>query len=235
MKKLLSALAILLFLLSSCLKDDALDEQLSMDEAGGMSVLAVFNLVESSQRLEVFLDNNLHNRGESLRYGDVIRHRTVFPGKRTLATTVYYGNRQQKTAPREIALDREKNYSLFLYGNNAHGMLLVEDDLILPASGKFKVRFANFNSAQDATNIGNATGAGRYFSSTKPNQVTDFVELDMDENSFLLSKDSRGTNALPIKLNPANRGVYTVLVIAPHIGANAEANTQSLYKVIQHP
>lgn len=236
MKKLIGSVGILLFLLSSCMKDDSLKDWLSMDDPSkGMAVLAVFNMVESSDQLDVFLNDDMLNKvGETLKYRDFLRHRTVFPGKRTMTAQVRYGTKIQNAVPREITLEQGKNYSLFLYGNEANGMTLVEDNLILPQRGKFKVRFANFNVAQHASSIGDKIEATKYFNAIQPNKVTNFIELDIKENAFILSVSGQREEGFPIQFDPSNQGVYTVLVTAPRLESST-GRPQILYKVVQHP
>lgn len=235
MKKVISCLGVLLFLMLSCIKEGDMVNRPQDGMSGSMAVLAVFNVVEASDQLDVFLNNDPLNKvTETLRYGEILRHRTVFAGKITLTARVRYGGAVQMSAPKELTLESGKNYSLFLYGKNANHITLVEDNLILPPPGKFKVRFANFNGAQDIANIGNQRELRKYFNLVKPSQVTDFIELDIQENSFLMSADGQSSNMLPIQLNPHSRGVYTVLVTAPRIDLNS-GSFRTLFSVIRHP
>lgn len=195
-------------LLLSCQKDELSKE---MDFVGqSFSGLAAFNAVEQSASLQFIVDDKVMNAGdEAFELGGYIRHKGVFDGRRNIQLHNKALNKEVFRGAHEFV--KNKVYSLFFYGKEQVQVKVVEDDMIAPASGKAKIRFANFSNSgklQLKTIKGTSSMPANFNLSAQ--QVTDFAEYDVATVEFQFNTE---LSKLLLNFVPENKGVYTLFVV----------------------
>lgn len=235
MRKFCAFIAAVTLLLASCNNNDLLSDQLSNDAASQMAVLAIFNGVPDSDQMEVFLNGERQNTTiDMLRYGEFMRHKTVYPGGKRLTLNVRYGNQTLSPPATDLNLAAGRNYSLLLTGGNPIQSTLVEDDLILPRSGQFKVRFVNTNPDGLTVSVGTSTDRVGFFRALEAGKISAFATYDLADYplQFMTAGSIQKSHAFELK--PANQGVYTIWLTGSLV-AKDRNDQNALYTVIQHP
>ncbi len=235
MRKFISILVATALLFASCSNKDLLSDQFVNLPENQMAVLAVFNAVSNTDQVDVLLNGErLNTNLEMLRYGEFMRHRIVYPGNRTLSMNIRFGSRTLSTAAESLNLSAGRNYSLLLTNGNPVQTALVEDDLLLPRNGQFKVRFLNTNTDGLAVSIGNNPTASNVFPPLAAGKMSAFATLDIDEYSLLFAGQNSAAVNHAFDLNPANQGVYTIWLTGSLLNKD-KADQPTLYAVIKHP
>ncbi len=235
MRKLIPFLAVYVLTLVSCLKSDSLDASRDHSSADGMAVLAVFNGIKGAEQMDVSLDGERLNTGiEALRYGEILRHRTVYPGDRRVMMEIRFNNQKSTPLSTDLRLLPGKNYSLFLTGAEPLTYELLEDDLILPRDGQFKLRVANTSVSGKGVALGNSEERDKYFSTIQAGKMTAFSTFDLGDESWQLSTQEGSKSILPLNFKPVNRGVYTIWLTGS-IAHDTAQRDSAVYTIIKHP
>lgn len=214
-------------MLVSCNKEDGAD--LAASDVGLLSSLAVYNGVIGTSNIEVFLDNDkLNSATQRVGLGGMLPHINVIPGKRTLSS-IFQFQRESTEHPapsqreailsqsREITLVGGKYYSLFLYGNGEATMdyRLVEDNLIKPRPGSFKIRLANFRMHNDLPRVEFLINGGLVNSAYGASfgEVTIFAEYPTAAlYTININGLGKGYENFSVSFTPKEQAVYTVWV-----------------------
>lgn len=233
MKNWLSFLVLFSGILFSCSNDDLLSNHQQDFDPNGMAVLAVFNGVLGSDQMDVLLNGERQNSGtENFRYGEVLRHRTVYPGKRKLQVSWRAGNQTITPPALDVDLLAGKNYSLFLTAGNPITLSLVEDDLLLPKDGQFKLRFANTAPNGSAVSLGTNDDISRFFSAVEIGKMSAFSTFEVGEFALQFSGSGNSRASKTFDFKPVNRGVYTIWLTG---NLNASEQSNAIFSVIKHP
>lgn len=191
------------FFLSSCLKDDNYNQQ------SIVSALTVINASPDAPAYDFVLNRQaVYPKNRS--YTDRIDYFILNTGRYNASFYEYQTNTKPiyETA---ITLANGKYHSLFLAGTQADSLtsLLIQDDLILPAAEKAKLRFINLSPDAGALDFAIVTDS--LFASKKDfKDYTDFYEIPAGEYKASL-KSSSGTkvnHAFNLKLTAGK--IYTV-------------------------
>ena len=235
MRKFSAYLSVFALVLASCSTKDSLSDG-SFDYASDrMAVLAVFNGVSGSDQMDVFLNGERQNSNiEILRYGEFMRHRTVYPGGRRLSLNVRYGTQTLSPPAIDLNLMSGKNYSLLLTDGSPIQSTLVEDDLLLPKDGQFKVRFINTNTEGQTVALGTAADRVEFFGDLGAGKISGFSTFDVADYQLRFTTNEGARMAHSFDFKPANQGVYTIWLTGSL--AEKDRNGQTpLYTVVKHP
>ncbi|WP_160366884.1 DUF4397 domain-containing protein [Sphingobacteruim zhuxiongii] len=215
----------------SCQKDD-LSSDLPHNQTT-FSGAAAYNAIYGSLGLDFKIDDKVLNTNEYFDLGSFVRHKSVFPGERSIS--LYNREKNSEVFRAGQQFSASKVYSLFFYGRDKIEMKVVEDNLITPPAGKVKVRFANFgnNVSKDlkilkgqSTSIGDRTLA--------VHEVSYFHEFNSSELRFQFSNKS-DISFVGISFVPEDRSVYTVFLV-PRMVSNQRELQEVDYeiKIIKH-
>ncbi len=215
----------------SCQKDDL--SVRPQENPTTFSGAAAYNAIYGSLGLDFKVDDKVLNTSEYFDLGSFVRHKSVFPGERSISLFNREKNTEIFRAGQQFAAS--KVYSLFFYGRDKIGMKVVEDHLIIPSAGKVKVRFANFgnNLSKDlkilkgqSSTLGDRTLA--------VNEVSDFHEFNSSELRFQFSNKA-DISFVGISFVPEDRAVYTVFLVPRIVSKQAELQEVDYeVKVIKH-
>ena len=175
---------------SSCIKDDA---------PATFSKVSVINAAPAGTALDFIIDNQKVN-SQAFKYGDVIDYFNAYSGNRTF--DVYNRANNNKIASKSENLSPDKFYSVFI----AIG------DLVMPASGKAKVRFIHLSP--DAEKLDITSGDSTLFSGKEYKEHTSFKVIEGDKTySFKIKKYQTSIikaalDNITIKKNK----IYTILI-----------------------
>lgn len=235
MRKLSIYLSVLALLLASCSNKDSLSEGSFEYVSDKMAVLAVFNGIAGSDQMDIFLNGERQNSSiEIVRYGEIMRHRTVYPGSRRLTLNVHYGTQTVSPPAIDLNLISGKNYSLLLTHGSPIQSTLVEDNLLLPEEGKFRVRFINTNAEGQTVALGTASDRTGFFNDLEAGKVSAFATFDIADYQLKFATDDATRLAHNFDFKPVNQGVYTIWLTGSI--AEKDRNDQNpLYTVIKHP
>ncbi|MCL7988882.1 DUF4397 domain-containing protein [Sphingobacterium sp. lm-10] len=222
-------------LMTSCSNKDYLSQGSLDSSLNQMAVLAVFNGVSGSDQMDVFLNGERQNSSiEMLRYGEFMRHRTAYPGNRRLTLNIRYGNQTVSPPAVDINLVAGKNYSVLLTRGNPVQSTLVEDDLLLPRNGQFRVRFINTNADGLTVALGTASDRSRFFGDLRVGNISAFAVFDVADYQLQFATNNSTLATYDFDFKPVNQGVYTIWLTGSL--AEKDRNSQtSLYTVIRHP
>lgn len=223
--KLFSLALLSAFLLISCQKDSLSDAPLDGQSFSGV---AGFNAIYRSLGLDMKIDDRVINSGEYFDMGGAVKHKSVFPGRRTIS--LYDKDKKVEVFRGEHLVDPGKIYSAFFYGKDNVQMKVVEDDMIAPPVGKAKIRIANFaNNHRIGFKVkeGQTASAGDRVLSAQ--EVTSFYEFETAQVRFQFENDSE-LSQMSISFRPKDRGVYTVFLI-PRIVFNVDGMTMPDYEI----
>lgn len=204
-------------LMLSCSKDDAMDPLLA--------TVAVYNGVVGTSNIEVFLDDNrLNTATEVIPLGKMLPHVSIIPGERTFSSIFQVqqqGSEKQssshqgtiKSEQSKVVFEEGKFYSLFLFGKGDADprKKLVEDNLIKPRLGSFKLRVANFRmDTRAAVNFKLFGGAINSAYEVSLEEVTGFVEFPMADYTVTIEGLGGGQENFVVDFKPDDQAVYTV-------------------------
>lgn len=206
---------LLMLLFASCTKDD--------DPDPNLSAVAFYNGVAGTSNIEVFLDDDrLNTATEVIPLGKMLPHVSVIPGERTLSS-IFQLQRQaseKQSSPqsvnseqRKVVFEAGKFYSLFLYGKGEANLnqRLVEDNIIKPTPGRFKIRVANFRmDTRAAVNFKLSGGAINSAYEATLEEVTGFVEYPTTDYIVTIEGLGGGYEEFVRDFKPEDQAVYTI-------------------------
>ncbi len=213
-KSIPSALAMLAVLaFASCKTDKVI--------APEVSALSVVNAVVSSPALDVKIGQNKANN-DLFTFGKDINYLNVYSGEREVS--FFQGTEKIKSG--NFTLKNGKYYSLFLAGEWPQTeLVLLNDSLTRPASGKSHIRFVNMSKDAGILNLGLTNG------STLINQKayktgSDFIEVNGNKPyAFVIRNNTALTDTVSIPaVNLESGKIYTIWAK----GLKAQTGTNSL-------
>ena len=186
---------------SSCIKDDA---------PATFSKVSVINAAPAGTALDFIIDNQKVN-SQAFKYGDVIDYFNAYSGNRTF--DVYNRANNNKIASKSENLSHDKFYSVFVADTASKTTFVIAiDDLVMPASGKAKVRFIHLSP--DAEKLDITSGDSTLFSGKEYKEHTSFKVIEGDKTySFKIKKYQTSIikaalDNITIKKNK----IYTILI-----------------------
>lgn len=228
--KLFSVALLSAFFLISCQKDSLSD---AAHDVQSFSGIAGFNAIYRSLGLDLKIDDRVVNSDEYFDMGGAVKHKSVFPGRRTIS--LYDKDKKVEVFRGEHLVDPGKVYSAFFYGKDNVQMKVVEDNMIAPSAGKAKIRIANFaNNRRINFKVKEGQTATAGDKELSAQEVTTFYEFNAEKVRFQFENESEFSQ-MSIEFKPKDRGVYTVFLI-PRIVSNVEGISMPDYEiqVIEH-
>ena len=141
-------LNVLLFalLFTACSKSDSLDSAPIY-----ISGVSLIQASPTTEKLDVYISNTRASK-DDFSFGEKTDYLNVYSGSRTFTLTKKNSATPLTSAP--FTLEATKGYSLFVIDKLENvKFLLLTDDLILPESGKAKVRFVNLSPDGGTLNL----------------------------------------------------------------------------------
>ena len=148
-----SMLAVATILISSCKNDDP------EPVVYGSAKIRVVNAVNGSSAQD-FYQGNTKMSTTAVAYGEFSSYLTISAGNSTISFK--NAGTTTTTVSQNIGAYTDASYTAFTASNSAGGVQIVgfEDDTVVPASGKAKVRFVNLGPAFNNTiNVTATSGA----------------------------------------------------------------------------
>lgn len=186
-----------------------------------VSALSVVNAAVGSPALDVKIGQNKASN-DLFTYGKDISYLNVYSGEREVS--FFQGTEKNTTG--KFTLKNGKYYSLFLVGEWPQTeLVLLNDSLTRPASGKAHIRFVNMSKDAGVLNLGLTNG------STLINQKaykigSDFIEVNGNKPyTFVIRNHTTLTDTLSIPaVNLESGRIYTIWAK----GLKAQTGTKSL-------
>ncbi|MEJ5962592.1 DUF4397 domain-containing protein [Pedobacter immunditicola] len=200
LKQTLVLLSLTVFFLASCKKDD-IDDLPEPD-------IAAFNVVNASPGQTSFnfaLDNQIVN-GPALTFTDQTGYISAYTGIRKFDVTL--GGTTQSILTDTLNLETDKYYSLFITGQSPLSLLITEDDLTAPATGKAKIRFIQLSPNAGELALG-VKGEEELFPEQEFKAVSAFISIDPAQY-ILEIKDDDGDALTESTVTIAAGKIYTV-------------------------
>lgn len=179
--KMLFAAVTLSAVLASCAKD--FDDT----PAPAVSGLNVINASPSTEKLDFYV-NNTRGNNEDLDFGKKLGYYNLYSGASKISiakkggTTILVSD-NYTFAP-------ERGYSLFLIGKvDSLKLLMVKDSLVVPASGKARVRFVNVSPDAPSLNLAVAGATTDLFTDRAYKQYSEFTTVDAAEKVTFTAKN----------------------------------------------
>ena len=213
-KSIQSAIAMLaVFAFASCKTDNVI--------APEVSALSVVNAAVGSPALDVKIGQNKASN-DLFTYGKDISYLNVYSGEREVS--FFQGTEKNTTG--KFTLKNGKYYSLFLVGEWPQTeLVLLNDSLTRPASGKAHIRFVNMSKDAGVLNLGLTNG------STLINQKayktgSSFIEINGNmPYAFVIRNNTALTDTVTIPaVNLESGKIYTIWAK----GIKAQTGTKSL-------
>ncbi|MGY4383416.1 hypothetical protein ACVWYN_000435 [Pedobacter sp. UYP24] len=204
-KTLITALA-LTATLGSCMKDDNFTPQ----PVAGLSII---NASPNTTKFDLYVDNAKASLPVDLSYTTKIDYLNLFPGTRQLS--IRKKGEQTVIKAESFTLDATVGYSLFVAGQLENvSLLLLKDDLTLPAVGKARVRFVNLSPDAPALNLAIAGKETDLFTNKSFKEYSTFETIDAAEKlTFnLKNKETGATEATLADVKIESGKIYTIWV-----------------------
>lgn len=206
------AVAVIVFTLSACLKDDGGVNQISAVRA--------LNAVPGSPKLDIGLDGNKLNydqntgRNEDFAYLDTLPYKNAWPGNRLVRV---FDPEDGPSAPPvvqgTVGFTPGKFYSLYVVGHEAIELMATEDDLSAPAAGKAKLRFIHLSPDAPALDFGIAGEETLLATNKAFKSIEGFFAVDADEAHTFRITDHGSDDVLhAFEFTPKAGLIYTVWV-----------------------
>lgn len=209
-------LGLVLFGLSSCMKDGDFSQNLDA-ATPGISGLAIFNAIPGSKSTTIAINGEQFNKtDESLSFGSYIKHQNVYAGERDLIIDNVTSTGTMERTSKKITLASTAAYSLFMYEDNGIQTILSKDNLILPRDGYAKIRVVHM--VKDAAPLGvwNLSSSQLMFPKVSFKTITDFIEVKAGQALKLKIKPVEGKSELPeIDIEEGevkSKAFYTLLI-----------------------
>lgn len=171
-------------LLTSCLKK-------TDSEPVQNAALTIINASSGTDSLSFYFDNYLVNK-MPLRYTDKIDYFQFYAGNHTLVVTKPGSTKQ--IAGGYGGFNGGSYYTVFVVATRADStrLILKNDSVSNPATGKAKIRFANLTYDSPEVNIG-IQGQPALFSKTAFKKVTSFVEVTPGTFTFSIQETANAS------------------------------------------
>ena len=211
------------FAISSCSLDDGGEYYYQDVAAHGI----IGNASPNSGDLYFFADDNLVNTN-GLNFGSALGYYNFYAGERTLNVKNSLGN---VLASKDLTLDVGDFFTAFAVNTSENLELVVyEDSLMIPVSGKAAVRFINLSPDAESIDVFDETTAVASDLSFK--EASSFTELPAGiyDFSFRTSGDDASLYTKNIQLNPGRiYTIYTKGFITPSTGSNDAFSAEAMY------
>lgn len=212
--------------MSSCVKDDA---KHLFDSPRSLSSLAAFNAVPGTAEVNLFLDGvRFNNTDEKFSFGEFMRHRNSFPGQKKLGIEGVTSKGERVRALKDIALQAENIYSLFLYDEGGIQVKLSKDNIVVPRDGYAKIRFVHMVKDAPALSMWDKEQTQSLFGNITFKDVTEFIEVKAKEElslKIIPTGDRNKTPEISQTFVPENRTLYTLMVVGL---LNAESKSEEI-------
>lgn len=192
--KMLVTAVTLSAVLTSCSKD------FDNTPAPPISGLNVIHASPTTEKLDFLVGNTKGNR-EDLDFGMKMGYFNLYSGISTI-TAVKKGSTTTLVTDK-FTFAPERGYSLFLIGKvDSLKFLMVKDSLVVPASGKARVRFVNVSPDAPALNLSVAAATTDLFTDKAYKQYSDFTTIDAADKVTFTAKN-KVTGAVEATLTDA--------------------------------
>ncbi len=200
--------------LGSCVKDDT--NQI-FNNPGSLSSLSAFNAVPSTSEVNLFLDGvRFNTTNEKFSFGEFMRHRNSFPGQKKLGIEGLTTKGEPVHALKDITLQAENIYSLFLYEEGGIQVKLSKDNIVVPRDGYAKIRFVHMVKDAPALSMWDKEQTQPLFGNIPFKDITEFIEVKANESLSLKivpSGDRNKTPEISQTFVPENKVFYTLMVV----------------------
>ncbi|MGV8878213.1 MAG: DUF4397 domain-containing protein [Sphingobacteriaceae bacterium] len=208
-------------LLTSCLKK-------TDSEPAQNAALTVINASSGTDSLSFYFDNYLVNK-KPLRYTEKIDYFQFYAGNHTLVITKPGSTKQ--IAGGYGGFNGGSYYTVFVVatGIDSTKLILKNDSVSNPTTGKAKIRFANLTYDSPEVNIG-IEGQPALFSKAAFKKVTSFVEITPGTFNFTVQETANASAIKVVKQNikiEADK-IYTIWTKGLWTSATA-ANPYGIY------
>ena len=195
-------------LLSSCLKDNPVEQEVASATA--------LNAVPGSHGLIIGLDQNQLNfpaRGENYAYKDLLPYKGVYANRRHVR--VFDPLQSLSTTPLAeayVEFEKGKYYTLYLVGRDEPEIIFTQDDLTRPQDGKAKLRFIHVSPDAPSLDLVIERPADSVFAANKAfKDHTPFSEIDGGvEYTVRLKNSATGEVLKTFKFKPQPLRIYTI-------------------------
>lgn len=176
-----------------------------------VSGLNVIQASPTTELLDVYVDNSRANQNVDFEYGNKIGYLSAFSGNRVFNVTKKNSTTSLKSL--QHTLKPQIGYSLFVVNKLENiELLMLEDNLEKPATGKAKIRFVNLSPDGGALSL-NVNGAATDLSTNKAfKEFSTFDAVDVADNVTLNIKNATSgvveTTLTGVKLEEGK--IYTV-------------------------
>lgn len=207
-----------LFVFSSCSKNDFDSESMLDYSVGRFSSVSVFNTIPGSS--SVAISEGAGNSAQwfvtannAVSFGGYLPYRNWFSGVKTL-TLESFSKTGKVAVQKELSLDAGKVYSLFMCQDKTIDAVISEDNVIKPKDGMAKIRVVHMGADAPAVSVSPAHFSNILFVDVKFKSVSDFREVMANEEMIWSISAAKGTNMPSImsKFKLDNGGIYTLLI-----------------------
>ena len=188
---------------SSCNKDKG-------DAPNTISNISVVNAVASSTALDFMIENQKVN-SQAFKYGDIIDYFNAYSGTRTF--NIYNRVNNSKIVSKSANLAHGKPYSVFVADTAIKAsLIIVEDELARPATGKAKIRFVHLSPDTEKLDV--TSGDSTLFSDKGYKEYTSFKAIEGDKTySFKIKlKQTSTIKAALDNIEIKKNRIYTILI-----------------------
>lgn len=203
--KAIAAALVLSLGFASCSK---MDNNYEPIQVSGLNVIQASPTLEL---LDVYVDNSRTNQNLDFEFGDKIGYLSAYSGNRTFNVTKKGSLTSLKSL--QYALKPKIGYSLFVANTLENiELLMLEDNLEKPATGKAKIRFVNLSPNGGTLNL-NVNGAATDLVTNKAfKEYSDFEPIDAAGSvSFNIKNTTSGAVETTITNYKIEEGkIYTI-------------------------
>ncbi len=180
--------------LASCSKD--FDDT----PAPAVSGLNVIHASPTTEKLDFYV-NSTRGNNEDLDFGKKLGYFNLYSG--TSKISIAKKGSTTTLVSENFTFAPERGYSLFMIGKvDSLKFLMVKDSLIVPASGKARVRFVNVSPDAPVLNLAVAGATTDLFTDKAYRQYSDFTTIDAAEKVTFTAKN-KVTGAVEATLTDA--------------------------------
>jgi hypothetical protein len=186
-------------LLSSCKKDNPYDFK--------DTIAANVNFINASPdagTTGLYIENILRTPN-LVGYGDASGYNKTFLGEQDIAAKTAAENTLVSSTGQ---FDANANYTVFLVGQStALGLVMVNDDLTAPSSGKAKIRFVNASPSASSASLLTSASTG-LFSNVAYRAFSNYMEVTPGTYPFLVMSGNNRSAASGVTLEAGK--IYTI-------------------------
>lgn len=201
----ISAVLGLAVLFSSCLKNND-------DYKPGVSSVTLINAYSGSPDVDFYIDGNRATT-QPLLYKQNTAYLGLYSGNRYVGITKAGDDKALMNAPGGFAPGR--SYSLFIAkkgtaSGDSITAALAEDNLTAPASGKAKLRFANFMTGSPQLDVYAQAAADSLFGKKPFKSVSVFKEIEPGDKTFEFKQTGQSEVKLSVPVTLEAGKIYTL-------------------------